>query len=119
MFNELAAAEECHKELISSLYREMTGSAEEPDFAAMAANISGEKVMEGGMLLKDALGWSAKKTPRQILELCISLEAASYDRYLALSVEDASEDSRKVFSTLAEDEKRHLEKLAAMFEKLV
>jgi rhodanese-related sulfurtransferase/rubrerythrin len=117
LFRELAAAEERHKEMLSSIYREVTGAAGAVDFPVLLGGHPRERVMEGGMALDDALAWSRGKTPRQILELCLSLEAGSYDRYLAMQERVTSGNSRKLFRTLAAEEKRHLEKLAAAFDK--
>jgi rhodanese-related sulfurtransferase len=117
LFRELAAAEEHHKQMLSALYRDITGTAGDIDFPSLMGRYPQEKIMEGGMRLDDALTWSKGKAPRDILELSISLEAGSYDRYLAMQEKVSDEHSRKIFSTLADEEKRHLGKLTAMFEK--
>jgi rubrerythrin len=118
LFRELAVAEEHHKEMLSAFYRYAAGAAGEVDFAALLGTSPRERIMEGGMALDEALAWSEGKAPRQILELCISLEAGAYDRYLFMPERVTSEDSRRLFRTLADEEKRHLEKLTVEFEKL-
>jgi rhodanese-related sulfurtransferase/rubrerythrin len=119
LFRELVAAEEHHMELLSALYRDITGTAGEIDFPSLMGRYPQEKIMEGGMRLDDALAWSESKSPREVLELSISLEAGSYDRYLAMREKISDENSMKIFSSLAVEEKLHLGKLTAMFEKLV
>jgi rubrerythrin len=119
LFQELSAAEEHHMEMLSALYRGITGTAGDIDFPSLMGRYPQEKIMEGGMRLDDALAWSEEKAPSEILELSVSLEAGSYDRYLAMLEKVSDENSLKVFSTLADEEKRHLGKLTVMFEKLV
>ncbi len=119
LFSELAEAEERHKEMLCALYRDITGTAGDIDFPSLMGRYPREKIMEGGMRLDDAVVWSEGKSPRDILELSVSLEAASYDRYLAMRERTAGENSLKVFNTLAGEEKRHLGKLTEIFEKLV
>lgn len=118
LFRELAAAEERHMEKLSALLREMTGTDAEAGFPQFPESRPGEKIMEGGMKLDDALSWSKGKTSREILELSISQEASSYDRFLAMRARVTGENSLKVFSALADEEKRHLGILTVMFEKL-
>jgi rhodanese-related sulfurtransferase len=119
LFQELSAAEEHHMEMLSALYRGITGTTGDIDFPSFMGRYPQEKIMEGGMRLDDALAWSEGKAPSEILELSVSLEAGSYDRYLAMLEKVSDENSLKVFSTLADEEKRHLGKLTVMFEKLV
>ncbi len=117
LFRELVVAEEHHMELLSALYRDITGTTGDIDFPSLMERYPQEKILEGGMRLDDALAWSKGKASREILELSISLEAGSYDRYLAMREKVSDENSRKVFTVLAKEEKRHLGKLTAAFEK--
>ena len=118
LFRELAAAEERHIEMLSALLRDMTGTGAETVLPKSPERRPGEKIMEGGMRLDDALSWSKGKASREILELSISLEASSFDRFLAMRARVTGENSMKVFSTLADEEKCHLGKLTVIFEKL-
>jgi len=119
LFQELAVAEEHHKEMLSALYRDIIGTAGDIDFPALLGSLPQERIMEGGMRLDDALAWLEGKTPEDILELSLSLEVGSYDRYLAMQEKVSSDESRKIFSALAREEKQHLGKLTAMFEKMI
>ena len=118
LFHELAADEEHHKEMLSALYLEIVGTAGDIEFSSLLGGYAQERILEGGMGLDDALTWAEGKTAGEIVELSLSLEAVSYDRYLAMQERVTYENSRRIFMTLAGEEKRHLEKLTAMFEKL-
>jgi rhodanese-related sulfurtransferase/rubrerythrin len=119
LFKELVIAEEHHEEMLAALYRDIAGTAEGIDIPSLMGRSPHEKIMEGGMRLDEALAWSKRKAPREILELSMSLEAGSYDRYLVMREKVSDENSLKVFNTLAEEEKSHLGKLTLMFEKLL
>jgi rhodanese-related sulfurtransferase/rubrerythrin len=119
LFLELAADEQHHKGMLSDVYRDITGTAGDIDFPSLLGSYPQERILEGGMVLDDALAWSLGKSPAEIAELALSLEAVSYDRYLAMQQRVTNERTSRIFGTLAGEEKRHLAKLTAMFEKLV
>jgi rhodanese-related sulfurtransferase/rubrerythrin len=119
LFEELAGAEDRHKELLSTLYRELTGAVGEVDFPSVLGSFTGEKTMEGGMALNEALAWSEGKSPRELLELSISLESGSYDRYLAMQERVTDDYALRLFKTLAVEEKRHLDTITAEYDKLI
>jgi sulfur-carrier protein adenylyltransferase/sulfurtransferase len=119
LFHDLAEDEEHHKEMLANIFRDISGAEEDVHFPALLGPYADERIMEGGMGLEDALAWSVGKTPKDILELSISLEAVSYDRYLAMGERVFSDNSIKLFRSLASQEKLHLTKLTAMFEKLI
>jgi len=74
--------------------------------------------MEGGIRVDETLLWARDKDLHSILEFAISLETNSYDLYIKMG-RRVEGDARKVFSLLADEEKRHLERLAALLEKEV
>jgi sulfur-carrier protein adenylyltransferase/sulfurtransferase len=117
LFRELAAAEEQHKEMLSGLHGEITGQAPQDDLSTILFRQPQEKIMEGGMRLEEALNWAEGKGLKEILELSISLETGAYDRYLALQESITNECARKVFRALAEEEKIHLGRITALFDK--
>lgn len=119
LFRELVTAEQHHEEMLAALYRESSGVSGAVDFAALLGEEPGEKKMEGGISLDAAVVWSKDKTPRDILEFSLAMEAGSYDRYLYLRNSVSDEGARKVFNALAAEEKQHLGRLTAAFEKLV
>ena len=115
LFGELATAEEHHKSSLLNTYLEITGKQEDTDFPA---SVIGEKpdkdVMEGGMSVSEALKWASGKDIRDILELSISLETNAYDLYIKLARKAGDDKSIKVFSTLAEEERNHLNRLSTL-----
>lgn len=117
LFRELVKAEEGHKEMLAGLYRGISGAAGEVDFPSIIGGYPREKTMEGGMRLDDAVAWADGKGVREILELSISLETGSYDRYLTLQRRAGGEKSLEIFKSLAAEEKRHLGLLTELFEK--
>lgn len=117
LFRALMADEGRHKEMLADVYRDITGIAGDIDFPSLLGAYPQERILEGGMGLEAALAWSQGKTPKEIMELSLSLEAVSYDRYLAMQDRVTYENSRRFFRTLAGEEKLHLGKLTAMFEK--
>lgn len=119
LFHELASAEDRHKELLSTLYREAVGAAGDVDFPSILGAYPEEKVMEGGVTLAEAMAWSSGRSPRELLEFSLSLEAGSYDRYLAMQQRVTDAYPLKLFKALAAEEKRHMEMIAAEFEKLL
>jgi rhodanese-related sulfurtransferase/rubrerythrin len=117
LFRELAKDEERHEEVLSDLYRDIRGAVGGIDFPSLLDGYHQEKIMEGGMRLDDALAWAEGRNTKDILELSISLETGSYDRYLIMQEKTTGEQSLKIFKSLAGEEKRHLQKLVELFEK--
>ena len=118
LFQNLKRSEENHKTTLWKMYEELSGKAPAPEFPGNV--ISKEPrgdVMEGGMLISEALKWSKGKTLKEILELSISLETNSYDLYLKMEQKVESRGSKQVFETLSEEEKKHLEQLTSLFLK--
>jgi len=74
-------------------------------------------VMEGGMLVSEALQWSKGKNLRDILELSMALESNSYDLYLKMERKVEGRKAKQVFRTLSEEEKNHLEQLTSLFNR--
>ena len=118
LFQNLKRSEENHKTTLWKMYEELSGKAPAPEFPGNV--ISKEPrgdVMEGGMLISEALKWSKGKALKEILELSISLETNSYDLYLKMERKVESRSSKQVFETLSEEEKKHLEQLTSLFLK--
>jgi rhodanese-related sulfurtransferase/rubrerythrin len=118
LFRSLVTAEEHHKELLAALCRNSTGASGDIDFFTLLGTGPPDKVMEGGLRLEEAVAWAVGRPAREIFELSLALEAGSYDRYLYMRDTADDEKSRNVFNTLAVEEKQHLAKLTAAFEKL-
>ena len=100
------------------MYEEISGRTPSSEFPATV--ISGKPagdVMEGGMVISEALKWSNGKTLKEILELSVSLETNSYDLYLKMEQKAEDRNSKQIFRTLSDEEKKHLERLTSLFLK--
>jgi rubrerythrin len=118
LFQNLKRSEENHKATLWKMYEEISGKAPTHEFPANV--ISKEPrgdVMEGGILVSEALEWSKGKTLRDILELSMSLETNSYDLYLKMERKVEDRNPKQVFKTLSEEEKEHLQRLTSLFNK--
>ena len=118
LFKELSIAEERHQKTLSGLYRDFTGPAFAAEFPELVIP-SPEKgeIMEGGMLVSEALDWAKGKVIRDILDLSISLEANAYDLHLRMKVRIEDPRSKEVFTVLSNEEKDHLDRLSSLLEQ--
>jgi sulfur-carrier protein adenylyltransferase/sulfurtransferase len=118
LFQDLMKDEENHKSSLYKLYETFSEGPPAPGFPEKV--IHGEPagdVMEGGILVKEALNWVKGKKLRDILEFSISLESNSYDLYLKMGRRVEEQNSKQVFKILSEAEKKHLERLTSLFNK--
>ena len=118
VFQSLKKSEENHKIVLWKMYEELSGKPPPSEFpdTIMSREAAGD-VMEGGMLISEALKWSKGKNLKEILELSISLETNSYDLYLKMGRKVEGRSSKQVLEKLSEEEKRHLEQLTSLFLK--
>ena len=73
--------------------------------------------MAGCVSVPEAVNWLKDKKISDILDLLMALEANTFDLYLKLGRQVASDRARSVFVKLSEEEARHLEQLASIFER--
>ena len=118
LFQNLKRSEENHKATLWKIYEEISGKAPAHEFpdTVISKEPKGD-VMEGGMLLSEALKWSKGKPSKDILELSMSLETNSYDLYLKMERKVEGRNAKQVFKTLSEEEKDHLQRLTSLFNK--
>jgi sulfur-carrier protein adenylyltransferase/sulfurtransferase len=114
----LVSAEEHHKASLENLYQTLTGSLPGKDFPSslLPAETPGDH-MEGGVRVSEALTWIKGKSIQDFLELAMSLETASYDLYIKMERRIVGENSKKVFSVLSGEEKKHVESLASLLDR--
>jgi rhodanese-related sulfurtransferase/rubrerythrin len=117
IFENRIAARNSHKQRLEKLYNELTGQAPSSDFPGDVIDVPAETIMVGCVKVDAALAWAADKTLNDILELMISLGANGYDLYLKLGRAVSSEDARKVFNSLSDEEQKNIEYIASEFEK--
>lgn len=118
LFKDLTAAEEHHQTSLLKLYRDLSGLASDSGFpkSVMSPEKEGE-VMEGGIRVSEATEWAKGKSVAEILEFSLSSEVNSYDLYVKMERQTKDQRSAQVFDLLSGEEKQHLERLNALFEK--
>jgi len=117
IFRTLASAEVRHKAILVRLYKEMSGSAGGPELSLLLTPEELNEVMEGGMHLTEALDWAKGKDIKDILDFSIALETNSYDLYMKMERSIEGQDTKKIFTELAEEEKKHLDRLTSLLDE--
>jgi rubrerythrin len=118
LFQELAADEEAHESFLFRLYRDLSGGEPDPGFPKSLVSLDpGVQYLEGGMVLDDALEWTRGRDRKEILEFSLSLEANAIDLYVKMERKAEGKESKKVFQTVADQERQHLKRLTAALEK--
>ena len=117
-FRQLAADEEKHQAALLNLYEKVSGKVGDPGFPDSVISVDrGEEFMEGGMRVKEALAWMEGKPLQEIVELALALEVNASDLYIKMERRMEGRQAREAFQVLSNQEKKHLERLAALFEK--
>lgn len=116
LFADLVAEEAHHEAMLSSLHHKLTAAPADAAFSAILKAQSGERVMEGGIRVDEALAWAKGRSLAEVAEFALSAEAISYDRYQAMAERADDEATRKLFARLAAEERSHLTRLTAVFE---
>jgi len=120
LYRELAEAEERHKDSLLRLFKEFSGARSGEGFPGSVISLEKEgDVMEGGVIVNEALEWSKGKKVMEVLEFSLSAETNSYDLYVKIGRQVKEEPSKKVFRLLSEEEKDHLLRLSSLLEKKV
>ena len=116
VFGELVKAEERHRERLLEACREMM-PAESCEIPLEGKPAEGR--MEGAVGVDEALDWVREegRTPFEILELAMQVEANSLDLYLKVAALPQFAPVREALDVLVGDEKAHLARLAALLEQ--
>lgn len=117
LIESLVAAEQAHKNRLTDTCSEIMGRAPLPEFPMGLIDAPEEDVMEGGVKVRDAIKWAGGRGMRDVIELMMALEANSLDLYIRMS-RRLGEEGRGVFISLADDERQHLDRLAAALAEL-
>ena len=118
LFEDLTAAEEHHQISLLKLYQDLSGPTSESGFPGSVVSPEREgDVMEGGIRVSEAIEWAKGRSLAEILEFSLSSEANSYDLYVKMEHQMKDQRSAQVFHLLSGEEKQHLERLNALFEK--
>lgn len=116
-FSALAAAETRHKKQIAAACREVfpgtlcASSGEERS--------EGEDYMEGPFKTHEMIEWSKApgRTPFEILDASMQVEANSLDFYLKISSLEKFAGVKSLLLSIVEEEKFHLKRIAETLEK--
>jgi len=113
---QLAHYEELHEEKLAALYRNLEPTA--PDLPAVMAERQ-PALMEGGFQPQKFLQQNAAfmKSLPEMLELALMLETQALDLYLRFAGRLTQPQAREVLYTLAQEEKAHLARLAALWDE--
>lgn len=113
LFNALMEAEAKHKTNILEAYGFIIGKSDMVD-PVKRDTLRG--VMEGGVQVEDVTTFlnEQNRTLQDILEVSMQVETNALDLYIKMFREIVNENVRKVFSSLIEEEKRHLSRLGRL-----
>jgi len=117
LFRALCADEVRHKALLIKLYREMLGLGNGPEMPVAFTPEELSTVMEGGMRISEALNWADGKGIEDILDFSIAMETNSYDLYIKMERNIERQNSKKIFRSLADEEKKHLVRLTSLLDQ--
>lgn len=110
LFQDLVAAEEKHKASLARLHRELAG-------AELAPAAAGGAIMEGGVPVSEAIAWAQGKDAAAVLDLAISLEAASYDLYIKMGRIVTDGKAQEMFRHIVAEERQHLGRMADLLDR--
>ncbi len=113
----LIKAEVNHRQKILEAFQSLKPGATEGD-------IRDEKAagyMEGGAKIEDALSWIAQgdRTPLDIIELCLLIEANALDLYMRLISATEKQEAKDILTPVIEEEKNHLRSLGKLFQDIL
>jgi sulfur-carrier protein adenylyltransferase/sulfurtransferase len=120
MFRWLVSAEKNHEKNLLETYESLTGV--KPDFEKLRTKFTdklGGSVMEGGVVVKEALAWVRDKGVQDSLELAMAMEVNAFDLYIKMGRLIEDQNARRIFKKLSEEEQAHLEKLANLLDKRI
>jgi len=115
IFRSMEQAEERHKETLRELHTRVSGKDGDP---AKPEGMEAGGFLEGGAPLQETLDWAKGKSLREVLELSIAMEANALDRYIKMGRAVADEPSREAFLALSLEERKHLERMASLLDRL-
>jgi rhodanese-related sulfurtransferase/rubrerythrin len=116
--HDLAAAEVGHQRRIEGLVRELVGELPDGFPGAVIPAPLPEEVLEGGVDARDASAWARTADETDVLELAAACETMAFDRFATLARRLPTDDGRRTFERLADDERRHAARLLAALERV-
>ena len=120
VFQDLAAAEQKHQESLYRIHLGLSGMPDDPKFPESVLPASSAPVyMEGGVEVTKALEWTRGKSAEEIVEFALALEVNAYDLHLKMEQRMKDPRARKMFGSIADEEKAHLNRLQEVFIRLM
>lgn len=120
IYTGLANAEVKHQKTITGLYHKTTGTTADtvtPFYTKYLSDEEMEQFMEGQMKLSKVFIWAKEHSLTEVLEFAIALEAKLYDLYFRMKQKFKDPVVNQVYSTLAAEEKNHLDLFTDLLEK--
>jgi len=121
VIEKLALDGDAQKQLLEGLYQDLSGEAPEAGFPRSVINPHmkvEEDMMVGCVSLDKVLSWAQGRDVREVLELMMAFKANALDLYIKMARGVEDEGAIKVFTTLANEEQRHLEALGSELSAL-
>ena len=118
LFGWLVSAEKNHEQHLVDIFEKLTGST--PDFAKLRDKFGDSlrgSVMEGGVVVQEALAWAKGKDVSESLEMAIAMEVSAFDLYIRMGRAIEDEQAQQIFKRLSVEEQAHLKKLAGLLDK--
>lgn len=114
VIEKLAQDGDTHKRSLENLFEKLSGEAPAEGFprSALEPHLEVEEDMMAGCVpLDKALAWASGREVYQVLELMMAFKANALDLYIKMARGVDDEGAKEVFTTLAEQEQKHLEAL--------
>jgi rubrerythrin len=111
MYADLVRSEDNHKNMLKSLYIDITGKDDIEGLFDEEADI---EYMEGGIKLKEALSWAEGKDAYEVMDYLMAMESNSYDLYSKVAEHCDDVNKARVFHKLADEELEHLIRISEL-----
>jgi rubrerythrin len=108
-----------HKESLARLYQQIVNQPAGDNFPFSVLNKPPHHVMAGCVSVPEAVRWSKDRSMAEILDLMMALEANTLDVFLKLGRQVPDDRAKSTFVKLSEEEVRHLEQLASLFDRSI
>ena len=116
LFQQLVTAEVHHKSSVEKLRERLAPGESSFEELVGGSNLLGN-VMEGGFSTEEVIKRYAGLATEDVLAFAMAMETTSYDLYLRLSRTVKEDQATRAFHSLAEEERKHLDRLARAMDE--